>query len=232
MPYFNSGDGLMAPGAYLHAYQGGGTPIFWSIPDFTASDLGLYMNNVIDSVIVMPGFKLTVYADGNYEGTSEVVSDFSGNNPITKLLTNRNSMSSCRLHYYNSDPTKQKEIELTFNTTVYNMYGNLPYTFKGQLAFPGAYLINGTYGCTPIFYSIKNLGDTSVAYAGNTAERVYVMPGFALEVRDGTNYSSTYLMDRITNTFAHAKLTKISGDRASSCRLYFFGTEITHTDYS
>jgi len=228
MPYFNASGGLMVPGAYLHAYQGGGTPIFWSIADFNV----IYMNNEIDSVIVMPGFKLTVYINGNYEGTSQGVDNSGGNTPITKLLNSRNTTSSCKLHYYNSDPRKQGEIELKHNSDSYIMSRNFPYTFKGQLAFPGAYLINGNYGSTPIFYSIKNLHDTAAAYAGDTTERVYVMPGFALEVRAGTSYSSTYLMYSIRNNSAHAKLTEIGGDRASSCKLYFNATEIKHSVHS
>ena len=51
MPYFNSGGGLMAPGAYLLANQGGGTPIFYSIPDFTDDySSSLYMDDVIDRI--------------------------------------------------------------------------------------------------------------------------------------------------------------------------------------
>jgi len=56
---------------------------------------------------------------------------------------------------------------------------------------PGAYLLNGNYGCYPIFFSLDKLSTTTTIYMNNTADGVMVLPGFKLQLWEGNIYTGT-----------------------------------------
>ena len=72
-------------------------PIYTSLSDFTANGLTNLMNDRDDTVIVLPGFKLIMYANTSYAGTLTTI-DNSGGTDIMVSPT-RIGASSCRLYY-------------------------------------------------------------------------------------------------------------------------------------
>lgn len=93
------------PGAYVFrdAYNSGSTgmiPIYTSIPDFTANGLTDIMNDKDDTVLVLPGFSLTMYQDTSYGGTTTMIDNTQGTDVLYHNGTN--SVSSCKLFYNNS----------------------------------------------------------------------------------------------------------------------------------
>jgi len=90
------------PGAYVFrdAYNTRSTgmiPIYTSIPSFIDNGLEDIMNDRDDTVLVLPGFSLTMYQYTNYNGTQSTI-DNSGGTDIMMYPT-RIEASSCRLFY-------------------------------------------------------------------------------------------------------------------------------------
>ena len=65
-------------------------------------------NDVIDYVMVMPGYKLIVY-EHIYSGTAQVIDNYSGTTPLVALLSNSNTATSWKL-YFNNDNNEITEI--------------------------------------------------------------------------------------------------------------------------
>lgn len=90
------------PGAYVFrgAYSDARTgliPIYTSIPNFTANGLTEIMNDKDDTVLVLPGFSLTMYLDINYGGTTTMIDNIYGTDIM--MYPTRISASSCKLFY-------------------------------------------------------------------------------------------------------------------------------------
>lgn len=101
-------NGLMLPGVYfLNPNYGAtnnnsgmqGAPIFGSLSDFRT----LRIDQTGEKIIVMPGFKLEIWGDFNYNGTAKTIDNTNG----TKIIYGdglRNG-SSCKIYYLNTEIT-------------------------------------------------------------------------------------------------------------------------------
>ena len=109
------------------------------------------------------------------------------------------------------------------------MASTTPFTYKSFPVCPGAYLVNSGYGAFPIFCSIANLGNVGSSDCDN---KYIVMPKYKLIIyRDDYNTTSPKTIDNeTTNTI------KISNsnyaDQITSCKLYYYNTEIIVTGIS
>ena len=65
------------------------------------------------------------------------------------------------------------------------------YNSGGGLMIPGAYLLNGFYGCYPIFFTLNNLSPTTSIYMDNTADGLMVAPGFKIQLFQHSGYKGT-----------------------------------------
>jgi hypothetical protein len=91
------------PGAWLmdrEVYQV--IPIFTSLSEFTNSYLYLSFADIDNQYIVLPGFKLIVYVDGNYTGSSTTFDNTTGIKPKYGSTNFLNQGNSCQLYYNNN----------------------------------------------------------------------------------------------------------------------------------
>ena len=230
MSFFNSDGGLMTPGAYLLNNKGGGWPVFFEVSYFHTGSI--HMNNIFNGCIIMPGFIIKVWEDEGYKGSSQTITNYTSSGPRYQRFTDvaSNTASSCRL--FITEGAKTTVIKQRFGTYGHTMTKDaLPYTFNGQLTFPGLYLTNGIYGCFPVFYSLKNFGSDG-PYMDNCIDAFILMPGFKAIIYHKPNYFGD--INTVANNTPSAIFVETSGptNYASSCRLYFRGTEITHPDWS
>jgi hypothetical protein len=76
--------------------------IWWPI---TCSQYHLRSSDTDDSYIVYPGYKLIVYFNDGYGGTSGTIDNYTGTTPTyinsSNLYNNVNQINSCRLFYLN-----------------------------------------------------------------------------------------------------------------------------------
>jgi hypothetical protein len=98
------------------------------------------------------------------------------------------------------------------------------------LAMPGAYLVNGSYGAFPIYFSV---GSYSTYYMNNCDDGYWVMPNFRIIVYANDGYSSqTY--DSGYNRYGYPVYYSLSGsavNNGQSCYLYYNTTSNDLTGY-
>jgi hypothetical protein len=76
--------------------------IWWPI---TCSQYHLRSSDVDDSYVVYPGYKLIVYYNDGYSGTSGTIDNYNGTTPSyvnsSSVYGGINQINSCRLYYLN-----------------------------------------------------------------------------------------------------------------------------------
>ena len=101
------------PGAWLVCNNGAAStadnlvfPVYTSISDFTTdynADLGV--DNSVDNVLVLPGFKLTCYIASNYTSTNQTFDNSDGKIPVSYNLNDdvENKTTSVKLYFKNTE---------------------------------------------------------------------------------------------------------------------------------
>jgi len=89
---FTNNKHLIYPGAWFVNARAGAHPIFFSEANMHTWESG-YMADKADVLIVMPGFRVICWADGNYTGTQLI----DGNN----FTTSNNTNASVQPMYFN-----------------------------------------------------------------------------------------------------------------------------------
>lgn len=244
MSYFYNNVPII-PGAYLVAnissdnfiYQ---TPLFSSI----ASLNNMGANDMDYLYYVLPGYKLQLFSQQNYLGTSNgEIDNTIGTKIMYKAPTNTLNTQSIKMYYenilmpdfYNFTTNGNNSGSLTTNSTSDNKNG--PYKSLQPSLFPGAYL-NRSNQTIPIFFSIGNLS-TFLDSTINSETSATVMPGYKLVLffdsnwdQNGTsvaidNTSGTQIMVARSNSIATGGWTAFS---VNSLYLYFNGNLISQTD--
>lgn len=97
------------PGAYIinknNATSGGSFPIYKSTPDLGATG-SIRVNNTNDYLLVMPGYRVTIYVDANYASTSQVFNNTDSSSILHSKQTSAtwmNKISSIKLFYGNTE---------------------------------------------------------------------------------------------------------------------------------
>jgi hypothetical protein len=129
------------PGGYMVQPSGTGSfPIFESIPSLTPAQI--YMDNVNDTHIVMPGFKLTYFDEGGYTGafgvynntsypTSDGGADYGANRVTAVKLFYHTVEISMTPKYSRTSAQTQWPTYITSNWTV---PATMPFMFKNPFA--------------------------------------------------------------------------------------------------
>jgi hypothetical protein len=106
-------------------------------------------------------------------------------------------------------------------STITNISASSPYA---NPLTPGAYLINSSHGAFPIFCSMSWFGNQ---YGMNDIDDFYlIMPGYKLIVyTDGSYSNNSTTFDNTSYQNIRYLLTNYA-NKGSSCRLYYYGTEI------
>lgn len=94
------------PGAFM-VNGGGSFPIFCSIANLQ----NYYMSDIDNYYIIMPGYKLIVYADFYPNGYSTIKNNYTSNKIINFFSPYQNGTTSCRL-YFSNDGTNESEIRI------------------------------------------------------------------------------------------------------------------------
>ena len=243
------------PGAYLVNSLPGinnalhQLPIFGSVSKLTKMGYA----NVDNMYYVMPGYKIELYRNEEYNALSQTINNTNGTKIMYKEIVTPNpnpdgifvdDCASIKMFY------KDVEIADKYTYTVYgNNAGSLTTTPTTTLTsgshklldlslFPGAYMINAVgIGCMPIFFSITDLSTFS-ASAGDREDSVLVMPGYKIILYFNTGYNNPtagnhVAIDNTTGTTIIVGESGYSGaggwisNSISSCRLYFNGNEVT-----
>ena len=92
------------PGAFM-VNGGGSFPIFCSIANLQ----NCYMSDIDNYYIIMPGYKLVVYADFYPNGSFSSKDNYSSNKIINYFSPYQNGTTSCRL-YFSNDGINENEI--------------------------------------------------------------------------------------------------------------------------
>jgi hypothetical protein len=103
-----------------------------------------------------------------------------------------------------------------------------PFMTRGNIAVPGAWLINGGSGpgqggAFPVFNSISNLNvlGLDLYLFGDVADTVLLMPGFRIEIWKDGGYTGTKLLDaKNTTEPEQPQYYDIPNNAASSLKLY------------
>ena len=161
------------PGAYVFrdAYNSGSTgmiPIYTSIPNFTANGLTDIMNDKDDTVLVLPGFSLTMYQDTNYGGTTTIIDNIYGTDIM--MYPTRISASSCKLFYKNYLGIANEVTTTTITPSPYMAYPtfNTPYpdgstlTSSDDISKTYSFLIYQTN--TNTIYNIPQFNSNTMDY--------------------------------------------------------------------
>jgi hypothetical protein len=241
MSYFYNNIPIM-PGAYL---------VFTNInnyinhiPLFSSIASLVKMGNANYDVIyyVLPGYKLQLFSQEDYLGTSNgEIDNTNGTKIMYKAPTTLQNTESIKMYYentlmidfYNFTNNANNSGSTTTNPTSNNTIG--PYKLLQLSIFPGAYLNSGTR-TIPIFFSISNL-NTFLDLTINQETSATVMPGYKLILYFDYNQSGTYVA--IDNTSGTKIVVARSNDLISggwtarsvnSFYLYFNGNVILQTD--
>jgi len=222
-------------GAYL--YFGGVNNLYPIIMSYY--NLANYGNNdQADQVIVQPGYMLVTYVN-NYSGTANTYDNTNGLNSQIIDIGN-NVVSSCKLYYLGTELSGNLSQPGYANlssvassaapTTGLNKV--VPYTLKNSTipAFCPIYM-TGWEGSYPIFHSISDLSDFTL-YGMNDSDDYYLIaPHFTLIVYNNYTNNSNGI-NKFENASDEWQLFTVSSswdDTGSSCKVYYYGTEITNT---
>lgn len=188
-----------------------------------------------DRIIVNPGYKVIVYNDPNYTGTYQTIDNTNGETSELVNLSNTNANSSVRLYYGSTElsgslSTSDANSFSPVNSSAAPTPGTnkiVPYTLKGSTipAFCPVYM-TGAYGSYPIFHSIANYIDYGM---NDSDDRYLVAPHFTIIVWE---HLYTGAVRKYENDSDDWKVFDVPGDqqdRGTSCKLYYYGTEITNT---
>ena len=97
------------PGAYIinknNSTSGGSFPIYKSTPDLGATG-SIGANNTNDYLLVMPGYRVTIYVNVNYASTSQSFNNTDSSSILHSNQTSQswvNTISSIKLFYGNTE---------------------------------------------------------------------------------------------------------------------------------
>jgi hypothetical protein len=97
------------PGAYIinknNTTSGGSFPIYKSTPDLGATG-SIGASNTNDYLLVMPGYRVTIYVDINYGSTSQTFNNTDSTSVLHSRATSAtwvNTVSSIKLFYGNTE---------------------------------------------------------------------------------------------------------------------------------
>jgi hypothetical protein len=219
-------------GAYL--YFGGVNNLYPIIMSYY-NLINFGNNDQADRLIVQPGYKLVTYVN-NYSGTASTYDNTDGLNSQLIDFTANNVVSSCKLYYLgtelsgnlsqtsytNLSPVASSDAPTTGLNKV------VPYTLKNSTtpAFCPIYM-TGWEGSYPIFHSIP---DFTLYGMNDSDDRYLIAPHFTIIVYNNANYSTT--ANKFENATDEWQLFTVSSswdDTGSSCKVYYYGTEITNT---
>ena len=221
------------PGCYLYVNNKTAIPLYASISNQN------WCFDQDSAWWVLPGYKIIVYSDSNYQGTSFIVDNTYGFNNMCKMSDNPNTVNSIKL-YYKGQEIIHGEIFNTINYTLNNSIpSSIPFKYlcnnnldtavtnNSQSSFPGAWIITGS-GSYPIYETINNLS----AIGANASGTAYdVLPGFKLVIYTSTNLNGTatsYWNDGYSLYRVYAPTSTV----INSVALYFHGQPIVKKRYS
>jgi len=226
-------------------------PIFGSVRNLTSMGFG----NVDNFYYVMPGYKIELYRNSEYNALSQTIDNTNGTKIMYKqIVTPSPNPTGIFGDDCNSIKMFYEGVEIA-NKYTYSIYVNnsgstttIPRTtltsgshkLLGLSLFPGAYLINSPgAGCMSIFFSISSL-NTFAEGSGDKEDCVLVMPGYKIILYSGNNHTGTYVaIDNTTGTTIIVGLSNGVRDLSDnvtggwtannilSCKLYFDGNEVT-----
>lgn len=104
-----------------------------------------------------------------------------------------------------------------------------PFMTRGNIAVPGAWLINGGSGsggggAFPVFNSIANLSTGGNLQFNDIDDSVLLMPGFKIELWQHGNYDGSKILDKKNTTEPeqprYYKINSLINNNATSLKLY------------
>ena len=239
------------PGAYLVNGLSTSVNQLWQLPIFgSVSNLNsMGFPNVDNFYYVMPGYKIELYRNVEYNALSQTIDNTSGTKIMYKqIVTPSPNPTGIFGDDCNSIKMFYENVEIS-NKYTYTVYGNnsgstttIPTTtltsgshkLLNLSLFPGAYIINapGT-GCMSIFFSIYDF-NTFASESGDKEDCVLVMPGYKI-ILYFDNHTGTYVaIDNTEGTTIIVGQSTFSGgsggwdsNNITSCKLYFNGNEVT-----
>lgn len=193
-------------------------------------------NNAADAIIVNPGYKVVTYDSTGYGTSIGTYDNTDGTENTNSFDITNNQVSSVKLYYLGIELSGSLS---TSSITLYDPESSsnapttgtgkiVPYTLKGSTipAFCPVYM-TGAYASYPIFHSISNFPD----YGMNDSDDYYlVAPHFTIIVYGDVNYSTqARKYENNTDDWKIFLTPSDVDDEGSSCKLYYYGTEITNT---
>lgn len=187
-----------------------------------------------DKIIVNPGYKVIVYNNNGYDGTSQTIDNTSGSTNQIENLSNTNAVSSVRLYYGTTELTGSLS---SSSITEYSPVESddapttgtgkiVPYTLKGSTipAFCPVYM-TGTRASFPIFCSIPVYASHGMWESDN---HYLVAPHFTIIVYEGIAYTATtaYKYENATDDWKIFRVPSGFENEGSSNKLYYYGTLI------
>ena len=177
-------------------------PIFGSVRNLTSMGFG----NVDNFYYVMPGYKIELYRNVEYNALSQTIDNTNGTKIMYKQIVTPNpNPTGIFVNDCNSIKMFYEGVEIA-NKYTYTIYGNdsgstttNPTTtltsgshkLLNLSLFPGAYIINsGSSGCMSIFFSISDF-NTFSSQSADREDCVLVMPGYKLILYSEINYNPT-----------------------------------------
>jgi len=221
----------IAPGAFLYFGDYNNLyPIIMSYYDL--SKFG--NNNGADQLIVNPGYKLVTYNAAGYSNYIGTYDNTDGTNSEIIDIPN-NNVSSVKLYYGSTELSGSLSSSITtydnpVSSSTAPTTGTdkiVPYTLKNSTipAFCPVYM-TGKEASYPIFHSISNFAD----YGMNDSDDFYlVAPHFTIIVWKDYYAGTAYKYENNTDDWKIFISPTIVDDEGSSCKLYYYGTEITNT---
>jgi len=231
-------------------------PIFGSVRNLTSMGFG----NVDNFYYIMPGYKIELYRNSEYNALSQTIDNTDGTKIMYKQIVTPSpnptgifgdDCNSIKMFY------EGVEIANKYTYTIYGQSSGTPpattpittltsgsHKLLNLSLFPGAYLINSPgVGCMAIFFSITSL-NTFIDQSGDREDCVLVMPGYKLILYSGNNHTGTYVA--INNTEGTTIIVGLSTgvrdlsdnvitggwtpNNILSCKLFFNGNEVIQTD--
>ena len=219
----------ISPGAFL--YFGSVNNLYPIIMSYYK--LSYFGNdNQADQIIVNPGYKVKTYNSNGYHTYIDEYDNTDGSNSEIIDIPN-NQVSSVKLFYGSTELSGSLS---TSSITLYNPVSGstapttgtgkiVPYTLKGTSfpAFCPVYM-TGKEGSYPIFHTIYKFVDYGM---WDCDDYYLVAPHFTIIVwKDNDHTGTSHRYENSTNDWKIFLTPGSVDDTGSSCRLYYYGTEI------
>ena len=222
----------IAPGAFF--YFGPTENLYPIIMSYY--DLSNFGNNdAADAIIVNPGYKVVTYNAAGYGSIIGTYDNTDGSENTTSFNITVNVVSSVKLYYLGTElsgslstvsnthsPTSSSSAPTTGTGKI------VPYTLKDSTipAFCPVYM-TGAYASYPIFHSISDFSD----YGMNNSDDYYlVAPHFTIIVYGSADYlNQARKYENNTDDWKIFLTPSDVNNEGTSCKLYYYGTEITNT---